>query len=180
MDKKFICGEKQYEVYGDNRAIGLPISIGDIPEEITLQGTKFSFPSPFHVTLFYTERFIDKYNIFISDFKNKVVDDFCKFTSKNKIEFIKYINDFRIVSRDGSMKSIFVRCEMNNLNEFFDFVNEKYKLNIAYPIPHVTLYNTNKGKPGWFLLDSDDLEKYTTPINNPIGRRLIIKNNHKI
>ena len=90
MDTKFICGGEKYDVYGDNLAIGMLVSLTNIPEEITLQGTKFYFPTPFNVTLFYTERVIGQYSVSIPDFKNKVVDDFCEFTSKNKINPIVY------------------------------------------------------------------------------------------
>jgi hypothetical protein len=172
MDTKFICGGEKYNVYGDNRAIGMPILLTDIPKEITLQGNAFYFPSPFHVTLFYTEHVVDRYNISIPNFKDKAVDDFCEFTKQNKIEFVKYTNDFRLVVKNDSKKSIMVRCKVSNLNEFFDFINNKYDLKIKYPTPHVTLYNTRKGEHGMYLMDSDDIANFTIPIENPIGREL--------
>jgi len=172
MSSEFICGGQEYEVYYPTGTIGMLVPLDGLPLSVKVQEDTFYLPTPYHVSLFYTGRLIDKYNISIPDFKNKIIEDFCEFTKINEITLTGYKNEYRLAVCDDSMKTIIVMCEVSNLNKFFDLMNKKYKLKIKYPVPHITLYNTLKGKPGWYLLDSDDVEKYTTPINNPIGREL--------
>jgi hypothetical protein len=64
-----------------------------------------------------------------------------------------------------------VRCNVSNLDKFFELINKKYGLNIEYPPAHVTLY-TLKDKLGIFLTDNDDIKKLTKLIPNPIGHLL--------
>ena len=177
MEKEFICGGEKYEVYGDNLGIGLVVNLGGLPEKVKVRDTNFYLPAPYHVTLFYLERYTKIYEIQTLNFKSEIIKDFCEFVKTNEIKFLKYKNEYRIVQRsdrpDKEPKvSIIVMCEVANLNNFFDLVNEKYGLNIKYPVPHVTLYNTLKGEPGWYLLDIEDLKTYTTFIENPIDRML--------
>lgn len=170
METEFICGGSKYEIYKTTNTIGLPITLNNLPETIQIKGDTLYFPGPFHVSLFYTGRYIDKYGISIPDFVNKIVRDFCDFTKTNNIEFLGYKNEYRLVSRDDLWKkTVVVMCEISNLNKFFDSVNKKYNLKIKYPVPHVTIYNTKKGEPGMYLLDSDDIENNTILIENPIG-----------
>jgi len=172
MEKKFICGKDKYELGGLNTdLIFLPVSFENIPQEIKAQEYTLYFPTPFHVSLVYIGKIVKKYSISIPDFLNKIVGDFCNFIKTNPIEVIRYNNEFRLANRDGK-KTIVVMCEVSNLNKFFDFVNQKYKLNIKYTPTHVTLYNTVKGEPGISLMDLDDIKNFTVPIENPIGRLL--------
>lgn len=176
MDSEFICGGKEYEAYIQNdeyTTIGIPVNLLNLPEEINVQGLTLYLPNPFHVSLFYMKRSIDRYNISIPDFTSKILDDFCEFTKNNKIKITSFKNnEYRLVSRDGVWKTVVVMCEVSNLNKFFDFVNNKYDLKIKHPTPHVTLYNTRKREHGMYLMDSDDIANFTTPIENPIGRQL--------
>ncbi len=170
MEKRFICGGNKYVISPTN-TIWLPVSLENLPKEIEVQGCTLYFPSPFHVSLVYVGRIIETYNISIPDFLNKIINDFCDFTATNNIEVIRYNNEYKFVSRDG-LKTVVVMCEVSNLNKFFDFINKKYKLNIKYPPTHVTLYNTLKGEPGIYLMDSNDIKNFTVSIPNPIGHLL--------
>jgi hypothetical protein len=62
-------------------------------------------------------------------------------------------------------------CKISNLSEFFESINKKYGLSIEYPPTHVTLY-VLPSKMGIFLTDSNDIQKLTEPIINPIGLSL--------
>ncbi|OGI67380.1 hypothetical protein A3A05_00920 [Candidatus Nomurabacteria bacterium RIFCSPLOWO2_01_FULL_41_12] len=170
MERPFICGGNQYIISPTN-TIWLPVSLENLSEEIKVQGYTLYFPSPFHVSLVYVGRIIKQYNIIIPDFVDKIINDFCDFTRTNNIKFLHYNNEYKFVSRDG-FKTVVVMCEVSNLNKFFDFINKKYGLNIKYLPTHVTLYNTLKGEPGIYLMDSDDIKNFTVPIPNPIGRSL--------
>ena len=156
----------------DNEVIYLLVSFNNLPEEITVQGITLYLPSPFHVSLVYIGKIIEKYNISIPDFLNKIVEDFCDFTKTNDIKVIRYKNEYKFATRDGIKKTVVVMCEVSNLNKFFDLINTKYGLNIKYPSTHVTLYNTLKAQPGIFLMDSDDIKNFTVAIENPIGHLL--------
>ncbi len=173
MDQEFICDSNKYKIYRETNTIGLPVSINNLPETIQVEGHTLYLPSPFHVSLFYIGRLVDKYNISIPDFVNKIINDFCIFTKTNNIEIIGFKNDeYKFVDRDDLRKTVVIMCEVSNLDKFFDFINKKYDLSIKYPTPHVTLYNTLKGEPGMRLMDSDDIKSFTIPIENPIGRLL--------
>jgi hypothetical protein len=172
MSERFICGGNKYELMGLNEnVISLSVSFENLPKKIQVKEDTFYLPSPFHISLIYIQRIIDNYNILIPDFFNKIIEDFCDFTKTNNIELIGYKNEYKLVERNGK-KTIVVMCEVSNLNKFFDLINEKYELNIKYPTTHVTLYNVLKGEPGVYLMDSDDIKNFTTPIPNPIGYSL--------
>jgi len=173
VDNKFIYVNDKYQIDALNKDwIGLPVFFENLPEEIKIKGDTFYFPTPFHISLVYIGKIIEKYNISIPDFRDKIIDDFSNFTKTDNIEVIKYNNKYKLVSRDGINKTIVVMCEVSNLNNFFDFINKKYELNIKYPATHVTLYNTSKGKSGIWLMDEDDIKNITVTIPNPIGRPL--------
>ncbi len=169
-----ICGNSKYELAGlNNDVILIPLSFENLPAEIKVNGETLYTPNRRHVSLLYIGLTIKKYNILIPNFLDKIVGDFCEFAKENKVEIIKYKDEYRLVSADGIQKSVVVMCELSNLNKFFDFINQKYKLNIKYPTPHVTMYNTEKGKPGRWLMDEEDLETFTKIIENPIGKNLV-------
>ena len=167
---KFICESKKYII--SERVIWLPVSFENLPEEIKVQGCNLYLPNPFHVSLVYIGKIIERYNISIPDFLNKIVDDFCNFTRVNDIDITGYNNEYRFCSRDGVKKTVVVTCEVSNLNKFFDFINKKYGLNIKYMPTHVTLYSTTKNESGIFLMDEDDIKNFTKIVPNPIGHSL--------
>ena len=172
-----ICGNSKYELAGVNGdVISLPLSFDNLPEKIQVKGETLYTPTPYHISLVCIGIIKGKYNIGIPDFINKIVEDFCEFTKENKIEITRYKDEYRFVDDKQSKKTVVVMCEVSNLDKFFDFINQKYKLNIKYPAPHVTLYNTLKGKPGIPLIDEDDLKNFTTIIKNPIDINLIYEN----
>lgn len=167
----FICEGTKYELVGTNKdTLSLPIDLEGLPEEVEVQGRTLYLPMPFHVSLVYIGKIIEKYKVSTPDFLEKVVDDFCNFTATHEIKLISYKNDeYKFVSRDETKQTVVVMCEVSNINKFYDVMNEKYGLNLKYPATHVTLYNTLKGQPGTWLMDEDDIKDFTTPIDNPIG-----------
>jgi len=176
MNSRFICGNNKYKIGGTKEdTIYLPVSFTNLPKEIEVRiGTSrqmLHLPSSFHVSLVYIGKIIEKYNISIPDFVNKIIDDFCNFTKTNDIEVLFYSDEYRFVSRDNK-KTIVAMCKVSNLNEFFILINKKYKLNIKYMTTHVTLYVNLKNKYGVFLMDEDDIKNFTILIENPINRKL--------
>ncbi|MBI2630966.1 hypothetical protein HYW73_01975 [Candidatus Nomurabacteria bacterium] len=62
---KFICGGNEYEIVNDT--IFRPVSFKNLPEEIKVQGEILHLISPtsnvpFHVSLVYIKKIIDRYN----------------------------------------------------------------------------------------------------------------------
>lgn len=167
----FICGGSKYELVGTNKdTLSLPIRLDGLPQEVEVQGRTLYLPMPFHVSLVYIGKIIERYKVSIPDFLEKVVEDFCSFTSTRDIELTRYNNDqYKFVSRDDTKQTVVVLCEVSNIDRFYDFINEKYGLDLKYPATHVTLYNTLKGQPGIWLMDKDDIRDCTTPIDNPVG-----------
>jgi len=165
MNKKLIC-ENKFEFNIPNKTICLPVKLENLPSEIIIQNTTLILQTSFHVSLACIGESIRKYNIFIQDFENKILDDFCEFSKTNEIKVLKY-NDFKFIERDD-LKTIVVMCDISNLNKFFDLMNQKYNLKIEYPPTHITLYIL-PSKHGIFLTDANDIKNLTKPIPNPIG-----------
>jgi hypothetical protein len=164
---KSICGNKfQYTV---NKTIILPVKLENLPNELQIESNTLLLQSSFHVSLVCIGKIIEKHNISVPDFENKIINDFCKFCETNKIEVLEY-DDFKFVVQDD-LKTVIVMCKVSNLDRFFGLINKKYELNIEYPPTHVTLYIL-PDKHGIFLTDASDIKNLTKPILNPIGRTL--------
>jgi len=169
--------EKNFEFFYGNKytisktnTISLPVSLIGLPNEIIIDGNKLALKSSFHISLVCINEIIKKYGVKIPDFRDLVIKDFCDFVNINDINFLNYLQEFRFVT-ENDLKTLIVRCNVSNLDKFFELINKKYKLNIEYPPTHVTLY-TLEGKLGIFLTDSNDIKNLTKPIPNPIGHNL--------
>jgi hypothetical protein len=144
----------------------LPVSFSGIPVKIQVEGCELLLKDSFHVSLVCIGKIIEKNQLTIPDFVNKVIADFYDFTSKINIELDQYRDEFRLVS-ENDRKSVVVMCDIKNLDNFFAFLNNKYKLNLEYPPTHVTLY-TLQPNLGIFLTDTDDIKRLTKRIEAPI------------
>lgn len=167
MSSKLICGGEKYELGGPKLdTIGLPVSMTNLPAIIEIEGYTLSLKTEFHVSLVYIGKIAEKNKIGDPDIVEKIVADFCEFTRQNKIELLRYRNDFRFVTRDDN-RSVVIMCDISNLDKFFNFLNQKYALELEYPPTHVTLY-TLQPNIGIFLTDSEDISKTTKQIDIPI------------
>lgn len=165
MERPFIHEGDKYTISATN-TIGLPVSLENLPSEVTIDGNKLLLKSSFHVSLVCINEIIKKYNISILDFKNLVVKDFCDFTAINEIKVLRY-KEFKYAEQN-SLKTVIIMCELSNLPKFFEILNKKYGFEIEYPPTHVTLY-AHDGKTGIFLTDTNDIKNLTKPIPNSIG-----------
>ena len=166
MDKKLICENKYEYIY---ETIGLDVKLKSLPSELFVKDQTLFLQPDFHVSLVCIGKIIERYNISIPDFLNKIIEDFCNFSKTNEIKIVSCNNEYKFVDRNDTKKTIVVMCEILNINNFFDQINKKYKLEIEYPTTHITLYNTLKNQPGIFLMESSDINNFTIPIPNPIG-----------
>jgi len=160
-----ICNGDRYTFNDKSMTISMPVSVPDFPKEIVANNYALLLKSSFHVTLFPCGKIIEKHKIEIPNFVDLVLEDFCNFVNENKIELVKYIDDFRFVEEDD-LRSVIMMCEVTNLDKFFKFINEKYKLNLETSPTHVTVY-TLPDKLGIFVLDSEEIKSKTEIINMP-------------
>ncbi len=167
MERKLICGDKF--VFGHG-TISLPVSFENVPNELVFEGNNLLINDFLHVSLVCIGKIIEKYNVKIPDFENKIIEDFCEFSNENSVEPVIYNNDYKLAEKDEK-KTIVVMCKVPNLNKFFELINKKYGLNVEYPPTHVTLYK-QPGKLGIFLTNMEDIKNFTKPITNPIGHLL--------
>ncbi len=169
MEYRTICGGK---FIFEHNTICLSVSFSEMPDQVIFEGKTFVLNSFLHISLVCVGKIIEKYNISIQDFENKIINDFCEFSKNNEIKSVEYTNDFKFVTKkEKDKETIVVMCNVPNLNKFFDLMNKKYEMNVEYPPTHVTLY-TLPGKLGIFLIDNNDIKNLTRPIQNPIGHSL--------
>ena len=161
---QFICGGEKYQ-YG-SRTIGIPVAVSNLQSEIEVEKYKLFAKTEFHTSLVYAGRIADKYGFVSSDFEQKVVADFCEYTTVHSIEFVRFTGEFRFVDKEDK-KTVVAMCEVLNLTGFIDLLNTKYSLKLKYPPTHVTLF-TLQPNVGVFLIDAEDLQKSTKIIPAPV------------
>ena len=110
-------------------------------------------------------KIIEKNQIEIPDFIEKIVNDFCEFLQGNSIDLLNFKDVFRFVS-ENERRAVIVMCNISNLDKFFEKINNKYNLELECPPTHATLY-TLKLDEGIFLTDANDIEDLTKIITNP-------------
>ena len=164
---KFICDGEKYQIGGPKEdTIGLPVSFSGLPEKINIEDYELFLKTTFHASLICAGKIIEKNNLTIPDFVNKVVADFCEFTKHTSIDFARCRNEFRFVA-ENERRTVVVMCDISNLNKFFDLINQKYSLRLEYPPTHITLY-TLQPNIGIFLTDASDLNRLTKMIKAPV------------
>lgn len=165
---KSICGGEKYHLGGSKEdTIGLPVSLAGLPEKIEVGGYTLLLRTSFHVSLVCIGKIIERHNISTPDFLNKVVENFCSFVKENPVDLLGYRDEFRFVV-ENERRSVVVMCDISNLDKFSEYMNRKYGLTVEYPPTHVTLYTLQPDK-GIFLTDSEDIQRLTKIIPNPIG-----------
>lgn len=92
MDRELICGGKF--VFG-HETISLLVSLKDLPNKIIFEGSTLLINDFLHVSLVCIGKIIEKYNVHIVDFKDKIIKDFCEFSSENEICPVSYTNDYK-------------------------------------------------------------------------------------
>mgnify|MGYP001562957855 CR=1 FL=1 len=136
MPTKLICGGEKYELGGPKLdTIGLPVYMTNLPAIIEIEGYTLSLKTEFHVSLVCIGKIAEKNKIDDPDIVKKIVDDFCEFTQNNKVDLLRYRNNFKFVTRDNNRSAVVI-CDISNLDKFFDLLNQKYALELEYSPPH--------------------------------------------
>lgn len=163
---ELIC-DGRYRLGGSKEdTIGLPVYLPELPVKIKIEGCELFLKSEFHVSLICIGKIMEKNNLSIPDFINKVIADFCEFTKHTSIDLARLCDEFRFVA-ENERRTIIAMCDISNLSKFFDFINQKYGLKLEYPPTHVTLYALQPNV-GIFLTDTNDLNRLTKKIKVPI------------
>ncbi len=170
MENNYICDSKKYKFA--HHTIALPITIGDLPDNIQIEGESLKLKSSFHVSLVCIGKIIEKYKITIDNFEDSVIADFCEFTKDTTVDIVAYDN-FRFAS-DKERRTLIVMCKISNLDSFFDSINKKYNLAIENPPTHITLYTLQEDK-GIFLVDDQDITEKTKQVSVPENISGLIK-----
>lgn len=158
--KNYICSGNKYIF--NKGYIGLPIVIGNLPQEISIQGEELHLKSSFQVSLLCVKDIVEKYGESIENLEQKILEYFCKFTSGNDVSFLWYKGDFRLAQFE-KRKSVIAMCEVSNLETFSKFLSVELGIEIPIQPTHVTLY-TLQPDVGIGLNSSFELETKSTPI----------------
>jgi hypothetical protein len=138
--------------------IGLPVEINGLPETILIEGKTMYRKSSFHVSLLCIKDITEKYD----DLKEKIVDFFCSFVSKNEVSFIKYTGEFRFATRK-ERETVVALCEISNLRKFSEALGHELGIEIPPQPTHVTLY-TLQPDAGIGLNSTKALDEMSVPI----------------
>lgn len=159
----YICNGNKYIL--NNKTIALPMFLGGLPKELQLEGINLTLKSEFHITLVAVGKIVERYDVTIPNFQEKVCSDFCDYTSIRPIEFIQFRGEYRFVVEDR-LRTLVVMCDVSNLAEFFDQINKKYNLHLENPPTHITLYVLPPGS-GIYLSNSEDIAVKTKVVEVP-------------
>jgi len=170
MAGNYICGGDTYTCGVTIRNnISLPVKLNSLPDIIEVEGEKFLVKDEFHVSLLCMGKHAEKHQIEVN-FQEEIINDFCEFVKDKPVALSAITDEWRLVLEDEK-KSLVVMCEVNNLKDFIDLINEKYQLNFAQQPTHVTVY-TSLLKRGIYLIDQDDLDTKTKIISAPVDLTL--------
>jgi hypothetical protein len=168
MVKKFICASARYYIAGPQEdTICLPVAPLKLSPTLEIEKHTLLSRSTFHVSLVCIGQIAKKNHVGDPNFVKNVADDFCEYTQQTSIDFKKFRNEFRFLSEDEK-RAIVVMCDVTNLKPFFEMLNQKYNLNLAYPPTHVTLY-TLQPDMGIFMSDVEDVQKLSKIVQVPIA-----------
>ncbi len=172
---EFICEGEKYQLGGPKTdTVELPAFFKGLPGKVEVEGHPLFLKEEFHVTLVGTGKIIEKQNVQIPDFTDKIVNDFCEFVRENPVILLRYRNEFRFAAEE-ERRSVVVMCDVLNLDKFFESMNKKYGLAVECPPTHVTLY-TLQPKGGIWLTTAADIKNLTKLIPNPTGGVYILSN----
>ncbi|HEY0964467.1 MAG TPA: hypothetical protein VGE31_01585 [Candidatus Paceibacterota bacterium] len=133
----------------------------DLPNEVIIDGTKFTLKSEFHVTVVHARaiaREISACNqISVLEIENELQELFAEYVTEHEISFIRFEDDLRLAV-SAERTSIAARCDVDGIQSFFDLVNERYGLQAPIQPAHVSLYTATGAAVG---IDSQEqMESY--------------------
>ncbi|MBU2104097.1 hypothetical protein KKD81_03510 [Patescibacteria group bacterium] len=121
----------------------------EMPETVQAGETELEKKSGFHVSLFelphLAESIAAKTGISVEEAQEEIVRTFVSYVAEKPIVFRGFLNDFRIAEKE-ERKSVVVRCEMENLDGFFETLEKRYSISLYRQPAHVTIYTLGHNK----------------------------------
>lgn len=164
--------EEDYKQSNKTGSIGLVISKPALPDQIEIEGVTMHPKEEMHITLVALPYLLQRAGIEDEQATTTVASVFRKYVEQNKIEFLSYKDEFRIVKGEDNA-SLIVRCEVSNLSGLYKALGAEYNTQFELPPTHVTLFTQVYNK-GIFIVDENDLNTITHRIDAPKG--LILDN----
>lgn len=157
--KNYICGGTKFAY--SKGYIGLPVEINNLPETVLVEGETLQKKSSFHVSLVCVKDILSKN----PNVEQDVLNEFCSFTEKKEISFIRYTGEFRF-ARHEERKTLVALCKVSNLSEFSESLGRKLEIALPLQPTHVTLY-TLQPDAGIGLNSPVDMETKSVPVDVP-------------
>lgn len=143
------------------------LSVGDIPDSLEFEGTKFIVKSEFHITLLAAQHIaeiIDKNNV--EELQLKIIDEFYKFSKEFPLTEYELLDDMRLVTV-GDSKTIVVTVNLKGIEEFFKRLEGRYRKALPVQPTHITLYTLPTDTFGIPIFSYEELQSISRPIKIP-------------
>ncbi|MBU1293111.1 alginate lyase family protein [Patescibacteria group bacterium] len=140
----------------------------DIPEHVFVDGIELERKTSFHVSLFELPHLVafiaERTGVSPDEVEKKVLAHFLSYVAEKPITFKAFLDDFRCVEKE-ERKSVVVRCEIHNLNGFFEVLENEFGISVYRQPAHVTIYTLglNKGIGLHTLEEMESLPKVDLP-----------------
>lgn len=162
----YICGG-QTITYAKGY-IALPLELGELPSNISVEGVELIKKSSFHISLLCVKDLLEKYG----DIEDKILESFCASTKDHVISFERFNDELRFAQHD-ERKSLVALCEVSNLKELFAHLRKDLDIDIPDQPTHVTLY-TLQLNAGIGLNSPADMEEKSMTVNVEIPTLAVI------
>ena len=121
----------------------------NMPDTLAVDGTELKIKSEFHISLFELEHLasflVQATEKSFEEVQENVLSIFSSYVAKKPMTFTGFLDDFRVVEKE-ERKSIVVRCQMENLNGFFEALESTFGASVYRQPAHVTIYTLGHNK----------------------------------
>ncbi len=156
--------------YGVNDTPSVMLDIPPIiklPEKIELKGHTLYVKDEFHITLLnvkFLAEIINPTNY--ETIKNQLLQEFDDFIQTHSLANYTVTNELRFV-QENDKKTLVVIAHVDNLDELFELLSQKFSVNLPRQVAHVTLYRHPKNFIGIPINSAEALRSISQPITVP-------------
>ena len=134
----------------------------NIPDTLVVDGTELGIKSEFHISLFELEYLasflVSATEKSFEEVQENVLSIFSSYVAKKPITLTGFLDDFRVVEKE-ERKSVVVRCQMENLNGFFEALESTVGASVYRQPAHVTIYTLGHNK-GIGIHTNEEMESF--------------------
>lgn len=122
----------------------LPVDwFANLAPRIMLDGVEYSLKDEFHVTIInargVAKIIAENTNIPAEEIENEIHTMLGEYLTHTPMQFLHFVDDVRLAIKN-ERKSLAIRCELSNLEPFFNTLREKFQRVIELQPVHVSLY----------------------------------------